>query len=435
MRLIFYVGGKRSAVERDEAEMIVQRFRREIEDGDDENEVYKVDISCRSWKKEAIDIIEPFLRSVSRTVKFVDFADIIAGRMTDEGLNITKQLADMFLDANLIEINLSDNAMGPRGLERVESMFTNTIDGLQRLYLNNCGLSKESMEMLKSYICSETNGVKISDTLTDLVLDKNMIGVEGAEVVGEILSQCTQLKYFSYNGCRPEAKGTKYLCQGILNLTEEVKNRNQPIMLQRIELEDCTFASGENENDAIIPFSRALKQCSRLRHLNMKDGALEIGGLKLLVNALSEGSPNLTHLYLDGQGQLESDGARILSNFLHGQVISLLSLHMDWNDLGDEGVSILLEPFSASRNVLQTLSLNGNLIEQQGAKAIVRALLPELKLLSLTDNDDIHQNHIRKKYGDVAKLDDIDDDDGHDENNDSLMDALVQQMENANPFQ
>merc|ERR1712129_524544 len=98
-------------------------------------------------------------------------------------------------------------------------------------------------------------------------------------------------------------------------------------------------------------------------------------------------------------------------------------------------MGILLEPFSASRNVLQTLSLNGNLIEQQGAKAIVRALLPELKLLSLTDNYDIHQNDIRKKYGDLAKLDDIDDDDGRDENNDSLMDALVQQMENANPFQ
>jgi hypothetical protein len=131
-------------------------------------------MSCRQWKGGAIDILKPFLEKVSSTVCFLNVADVIAALMTEEGLNVTETLANVFESSNLNEIDLLHNAMGDRGLLRVESLFTTS--NLQRLYLSNCGLSAASMEMLK-------DSVLIAKSLTEVVLDKNMIGVNGAKVI------------------------------------------------------------------------------------------------------------------------------------------------------------------------------------------------------------------------------------------------------------
>lgn len=108
MKVVLYVGGKRAAVEPDEATAIDARFKREAE----ENMVYKVDLSCRQWKRESLDIIAPNLNSQSKSVRFVNLADVIAGLMTDEGLGVTQLLAETFESSELFEIDLSDNAMG-----------------------------------------------------------------------------------------------------------------------------------------------------------------------------------------------------------------------------------------------------------------------------------------------------------------------------------
>lgn len=108
MKIVLYVGGNRAAVEIDEANAIDARFKREAE----ENTVYKVDLSCRQWKRESLDIIAPHLKSQSKSVRFVNLADVIAGLMTDEGLGVTELLAETFESSDLFEIDLSDNAMG-----------------------------------------------------------------------------------------------------------------------------------------------------------------------------------------------------------------------------------------------------------------------------------------------------------------------------------
>ena len=284
-KIILFVGGKRIAVEPTEAESIVERFERESNG----NSVHKVDLSCRQWRRESIDILAPFLIQHSESVQYVDLADVIAGLMTDEGLEVTERLSETFEKSNLIEIDLSDNAMGPRGLSRVDLLFANS--SLQRLYLSNCGLSGESMEILNTYFSKDDE--RIANSLKDLVLDKNMIGVDGAHTVSEFLARCKGLEYFSYNGCRPTKKGTKFICQGLVGLT----NDNIPA-LRRLDLEDCTFGTGENDTDAILPLSEALARCSQLRHLNITDGGLEVDGLRLLVEALTQSKAKLTHLYL-----------------------------------------------------------------------------------------------------------------------------------------
>jgi len=101
------------------------------------------------------------------------------------------------------------------------------------------------------------------------------------------------LEYFSFNGCRPGTEGTKFLCDGLMELAN-----NSKCALRRVELEDCTFGSGEEDSAPIIPFCSAIAKCSQLQRLNMNDGSLEIEGIKHLVSALKESRARLTHLSL-----------------------------------------------------------------------------------------------------------------------------------------
>jgi len=341
--------------------------------------------------------------------------------MTDEGLEVTVQLAEIFEESDLLEIGLSDNAMGPRGLLRVESLFANS--HLQRLYLSNCGLSFESMEMLKKSLVADDG--RIANSMSELVLDRNMMGVDGARVVGEFLPLLKKLEYFSYQGCRPTDVGTKFLCEGILGLTKEC----QPV-LRRIDMEDCTF--GETEDDAIFPFSEALKKCPQLTYLNIIDGAIELEGLELLLNALKIARVKLSHLYLDGSGELGSDGARALADFLVSQATSIVSLHLNYCELGDEGVSILLEPFSASKQCLQELSLNCNEIGEEGGRALVRAMLPNLTKLHLEENEDeLPKKYLRSIYGDGVIFGEDDEDDEEEADMSDDMENLIGQFSAA----
>jgi Ran GTPase-activating protein (RanGAP) involved in mRNA processing and transport len=279
-------GGERSSVTVEEAREILDRFRLDSARGT----VATVDLSCRQWNQDALDVIEPFLKEIAGTVQAVKFDDIIAGLMTDEGLSVTEKLADVFLEAKVTFVDLSDNAMGPRGLGRVGSLFSNS--HVEQLLLNNCGLGEESMVQLREYLTLD--GGRIAKSLRKLELDRNMIGIGGAREVGELLPLCTNLEHFSYNGCRPSKEGTSFVCQGI----HELSLARPDIALSYISLEDCSFGDGSEEEDGIIPFVKGLTNCTHLAYLNMRDGAIAADGMNLLVEALDASRAKLTHLLL-----------------------------------------------------------------------------------------------------------------------------------------
>lgn len=282
MKIQLIAGGKREKVTPERAKQLVQRWSREMEGTDG---VCKVDISCLSWCKDAFDIIQPFLETIAKDVKYAAFADIIAGLMTDEGLAVTEGVAKIFEKSPLVDIDLSDNAMGPRGLSRVESMIVNA--PLRRLYLGNCGLSCESMILLREWVTADNN--RIARSLEELLLDRNMMGAEGAREVGDILAQCKNLKYFSYLGCRIQG-GTEHLANGLKKM---VQNCDRP-SLCRLEIDDGNF--GENESTAYIPLAEALEACSQMQRLDLTDSHMEIEGLTQVLEALTKAGAKMTHL-------------------------------------------------------------------------------------------------------------------------------------------
>ena len=273
-------GEERIRVETQEARNILARFREESNG----KVVEKVDMSGCMWTREALDVMVPFLVEIAPAVRVVKLDDIIAGLMTEEGLDTLKRLAEAFQVSNLQELYLNHNALGSRAMERVHPFFENS--NLEHLNLANCGLDVDSALMLKTFILSD--GGRIAQSLKALVLDQNNIGVEGAEVIGEILPVCKKLEYFSYIGCRPSREGTQFICDGIQRLTMDCDPA-----LRHINMEDCTL-----DEDAIETFSEALKKCSQLTFLNLNDCGLGQDGLRLLFNALVTANAGLTHLYL-----------------------------------------------------------------------------------------------------------------------------------------
>lgn len=284
MKIQLFAGGKREKVSKEKATDLVERWTREIEGSDG---VFRVDISCLSWTQEAFEVVQPFFEKIAPHVKYAAFADIIAGLMTEEGLAVTESLARTFAKAPLIDIDLSDNAMGPRGLIRVESMIANA--PLQRLYLSNCGLSSESMQYLLKWFTADNN--RIASGMKELVIDRNMNGPEGAKAVGEILGHCSKLQLFSYLGCRTR-EGTIHLANGLKTMVKGTPRHP----LRRLELDDCNF--GEEENPAYEPLAEALQECSQLQHLDLTDGKLEVEGLTKILDALTTAGAQMTHLGL-----------------------------------------------------------------------------------------------------------------------------------------
>eukprot|EP00984_Skeletonema_dohrnii_P036102 scaffold36685_cov294-Skeletonema_dohrnii-CCMP3373.AAC.1 len=61
---------------------------------------------------------EPFMggRSIASGILYAELDDIIAGRMTEMGLHVLQTICDAFADAELVDVNLSDNAIGQQGI-------------------------------------------------------------------------------------------------------------------------------------------------------------------------------------------------------------------------------------------------------------------------------------------------------------------------------
>lgn len=141
--------------------------------------------------------------------------------------------------AQLVLLDLSDNAIGPIGAPSViEFLQSSSSDTLEKLYLNNCGLGPEGstsiaaclpkLSKLREFICGrnrlENNGATnmsraLSDltTLEVLILNQNGIGVEGIKNLANILrSNINTIREFDFSDNIIKKEGSEALAQVIM---------------------------------------------------------------------------------------------------------------------------------------------------------------------------------------------------------------------------
>lgn len=79
-------------------------------------------LSNKSFDNGAATKIAQYLESLEG-VKIADISDIIAGRPEDEALRTLTIICSSLKKFDLVEVNLSDNALGAKGVEACKAVL------------------------------------------------------------------------------------------------------------------------------------------------------------------------------------------------------------------------------------------------------------------------------------------------------------------------
>ncbi len=146
----------------------------------------RIRLSDKSYTIEAAQVIASFLVEplfddyppLAHGIIEADLSDIIAGRMTAEGILVLQSICDAFANSNLVDVDLSENAIGEQAIGACETVVT--LKSLERLSLCNNGFSGETMTTVADLLTRDNDGAGcIAGNLTKIHFFNNMTGEEG----------------------------------------------------------------------------------------------------------------------------------------------------------------------------------------------------------------------------------------------------------------
>lgn len=213
-------------------------------------------------------------------LKYAYFKDMFTSRLKTEVPPALKHLFEGIIQsgAQLIELDVSDNAFGPHGAKELRPFLESpSAKKLQVLLLNNLGLG----------IGGGSHMAPALSELTDLRVLKcgrNRLEVEASIAIAESLKQISSLEQFEIyqNGIRP--RGIEALAAAL------ICNPN----LKSLNMMDNTIKS-----QGARALTEVINQCSSLEALNLSDCLLKNTGASAIIEALAE-STSIQDLNLAG---------------------------------------------------------------------------------------------------------------------------------------
>nr|CCG20355.1 Ran GTPase activating protein 2 [Solanum trifidum] len=324
--------GKRAFIEAEEAQELLKPLK---EPG---NSYSKICFSNRSFGIDAARIAGPILAALKDQLKEVDLSDFVAGRNEAEALDVMNIFSEALEGSNLQFLNLSDNALGEKGVGAFGKLLQSQTN-LEELFLMNDGISQEAANAVSELVPS-------TEKLKVLHFHNNMTGDEGAVAIAEIVKRSPLLEDFRCSSTRVGSEGGSVLCE-------------------------------------------ALGMCSHLKKLDLRDNMFgpEVG--LVLCKALSK-HENLTEIYLSYLN-LEDEGAIAIANTLKDSAPSLVVLEMAGNDITADAASAIASCIAA-KQLLAKLSLGENELKDEGAIQIAKALEGHSHLIEV----DMSSNALRR---------------------------------------
>ena len=257
--------------------------------------------------------------------------DMFTGRMKTEIppalINMTRGM--MMAQARLVELDLSDNAFGPVGMEGLKTFLKSpSCFSLQELKLNNTG-------------CGVTGGKMLAGLLLDCY--------QRSKAVGHPLA----LKVFILGRSRQENEGATALAKVFKlmgSLEEVVMPQNGIYHVGLTALADAFSCNPNlrilNMNDNTFTakgakaMATALKKLNKLEVLNLGDCLLKSAGTQLICRALVGNHPALRELNLDSN-EIRLKGGLEIVNAVKDKT-DLVKLSIDCNQFGSSGLKKIL---------------------------------------------------------------------------------------------
>ncbi|KAH9314646.1 hypothetical protein KI387_023273, partial [Taxus chinensis] len=323
----------------------------------------KICFSNRSFGVEAARVAERVLKGVQEHLTDVDLADFIAGRPEDEALEVMSIFSSVLEGCVLRSLNLSNNALGEKGIRAFGSLLKSQ-ETLEELYFLNNGISAEAARA----ICELLPSVERIKTLHFF---NNMTGDDGAEALSELVKNCITLEDFR---CSSARVGT----QGGIALAGALAEGSR---LKKLDLMDNMFGTTGG-----VAVSRAISGHLDLTEVYLSYLNFEDEGAIAIANSLKEGAPSLRVLEIAGN-DITSKAAPALAECLTVKKL-LTKFDASENELKDEGSIIICKALLEGHDHLKELNLSTNAITGIGAKAAAEAVAnkPDFNVLNIDAN-------------------------------------------------
>lgn len=222
-------------------------------------------LSNKSFSAEAAALIAEKLATF-KSLSVVDISDIIAGRHEDEALLVLKTLCSAMAGENPLEVNVSDNAFGMKGVDACKDILVSKVT--ERFYFCNNGLSAEAVQGLADILV----GSEPVPPIKLLHFYNNMAGDGGAVAMARIVRACTQLEDLRFSATRSMAAGCSAIAEAIDSLST----------FRKLDLCDNNFGDA-----AGATLAQALAHQPLLDTLNLRDAGLRSSSVSALFVTLS----------------------------------------------------------------------------------------------------------------------------------------------------
>ncbi|XP_043248274.1 ran GTPase-activating protein 1 [Colletes gigas] len=306
-----------------------------------------LDLEGNTLGPEAAKAIGKALEEKGADLKRALWKDMFTGRLKSEIPNAIKYLGSALTTAGtrLLELDFSDNALGPIGIEALANFLTSSsCYTLHELRLNNNGLGISGGKMLANALLDCYNNSLKAGTplaLKVFVAGRNRLENEGAKALASVFQKLNSLEEV----VMPQ-NGIYY--QGITAIANGLSTNPGLRIL--------------NLNDNIVgpkgaqALAKALPNFQNLEEFNLGDCLLKTEGSITLAEALGiEGNhPSLTEVNLS-YNEIHVSGAKPIALAMADKK-HLTKLKLDGNVFGSEGRTILCDLLTASEKI-ESLSI------------------------------------------------------------------------------
>ncbi|KAG8038321.1 hypothetical protein G9C98_006648 [Cotesia typhae] len=295
-----------------------------------------LDLEGNTLGPDAAKALSETLASHGGALKRALWKDMFTGRMKTEIPKALEYLGDglNIAGAHLVELDLSDNAFGPIGVQGLAALLSSsTCYTLQALRLNNNGL-----------------------------------GISGGKMLAKALLDC-------HANSSKEAKplALKIFIAGRNRLENEGATALAGVFAKLGTLEEVVMPQNGIYHPGVSALATGLSVNPGLKILNLNDNTVGPKGAQALADVLSN-FPALETLNL-GDCLLKTKGAMVIADALgiQGNHTSLVELNLAFNEIKTRAVESLAKA-TIDKTQLATLQLDGNAFGETGRNALRESL-------------------------------------------------------------
>jgi Ran GTPase-activating protein 1 len=321
------------------------------------------DICLSNWSFgiKAAEVAAHALEAKKENFVNVNLSDIVAGQPEADALQVMEIFSSALEGSNLQSLNLSDNALGEKGV-RAFSALLKSQSSLKALYFMNNGISEEAAHAIRELLPSAEN-------LRVLHFHNNMSGDSGAIELSHIVRQAPNLEDFQFSSTRV---GT----DGGIALAEALRSSKS---LTRIDLRDNMFGPEPG-----LALARTLKLHTNLVEVSLSYLGLTDEGALAIIKALADGALQLHILELSGNDITAAIAPALAAYIRSLQQLKILNLSE--NELRDKGTVTVSKALLEEHENLEELDLSENKITRIGALAAAQAVANKVGFKSLNLN-------------------------------------------------